>query len=85
MTDFRNVFLGFTIVCAGCTWDHKDDILPTPVVNTPVTPNPLFLNTVARAVKKVEISVEISDPPDCLNTYPVNRVRFQLVELLVGI
>lgn len=67
------------LLLPGCFMAHQDDVLPTPVVNTPVTPNPALINTVSRALHKVHLTIELAEGGSCLLGYSMRQMTFQLI------
>ena len=62
----------------GCYTAHRDDIVPTPYVNTPVTPDLSLPNAIARSLKMVDITVNVLDRVNCFSIVPHNRLRLEL-------
>lgn len=62
----------------GCYTAHKDDIVPTPYVNTPVTPDLSLPNAIARSLKMLDITVNVLDRANCFSIVPHNRLRLEL-------
>jgi hypothetical protein len=67
----------FSQFIAGCYWAHRDDVVPTPYLTTPVTPNLGLANVIARSVKLVDITIEIIEPAACFGMIPYNRTRLE--------
>ncbi|NRA68215.1 MAG: hypothetical protein HRU19_27270 [Pseudobacteriovorax sp.] len=61
-----------------CYWAHKDDVLPTSPISTPITSQAGLTNVIARAVKHVDITITIRSPLNCANTVPLFRTKLEL-------
>ena len=73
-------FISAAYFLGACYWAHEDDILPTPVVSTPYTPNPGLINSLSQATRKVIVQVELRDPGNCFLPYSLNKLRFFLIK-----
>lgn len=65
----------------GCYTAHRDDIVPTPYVNTLVTPDLSLPNAIARSLRMVDITVNVLDRVTCFSIVPHNRMRLELSKL----
>lgn len=70
-----------SFVGTSCYWAHQDDVFPSAIIDSPITPGTGLVNTVARSNKKIEVTVEIGSPQGCLFAYSYNQLRFDLVRL----
>jgi hypothetical protein len=65
----------------GCYTAHRDDIAPTPYLNTPVTPDLSLPNAIARSLKMVDITVNVLDQATCFSVVPHNRIRLEFAKV----